>query len=452
MNKKITINQHNGLQYRVQMDFPVGLVHDTVEERLRELGKTLKLKGFRKGKIPYQVVRNHHGGEIRKQVLDEFIEQALQEVAEKEGLEFAGQAVIDHEATQLDENITVVANVEVYPQFTVTGIEELTVEKPIVEIGQADVDELIHNLQKRTRSWQGVNRQAREGDRVMIDYEGKLDGKSIKGSKRRAVPVIIGESAVSAATEERLIGLSAEDEIEIEAQYPADFFDALLAGKTIRFQVRIREVAKEILPDVDHRFCKSFGIESGKLEDLRSAAITDMEREAEVQLLTEIKLQLLGKLLERNALELPTVLVEEEAERLQHLSMQRDGITDISKAPPVSRFRNAAGRNVHMGLLIRELFREQGMQILREEINDKIIELCPPDQKPEKYQELCYQDPELLGHVENTVMDEKVVNWLMRKAEIIEKPLSFSELVSRRDVETSTHADILPGIPTESGS
>ncbi|MBT78575.1 MAG: trigger factor [Chromatiales bacterium] len=452
MNKKITIDHLNGLQYRVRMDFPVGSVNDIVEEQLRELGKTLKLKGFRKGKIPYEVVRDRYGDEIRKQVLDELMQQALQEVAEKENLEFAGQASIDNKATEQGDDITIVVSVEVYPQFTVMGIEELTVEKPVVEIGQADVDELIHNLRKRARSWQGVNRQAQAGDRVMIDFEGKLDGGLIEGGKRRAVPVVIGEGAVSGVTEQRLTGLSAGNEIEIEAQYSAEFSDTSLAGKTIRFWVRIREVAEEVLPEVDRKFCKSFGIESGELEDLRSAAIADMEREAEVQLLTDIKLQLFGQLLEQNTLELPTGLVEEEAGRLQHLSMQRDGLIDISKAPPVSRFLNAAGRNVHMGLLIRELFTEQGMQILREEINDKIIELCPPGQEPGKYQEQCYQDPELLGHIENTVMDEKVVNWLMRKAKTVEKPMSFSGLVSRRGVETGIHADILPGIPDNSGS
>jgi len=444
---KVTIDTGDDLECRLRVEVPRAQIDAAVDARLRDLGGTARIKGFRRGKIPHRVLQERYGAEVRSQVVDDVVQQACRDAMAQQQLEPAGALDIAEETSHSEEDFSFVATCEIFPSVTVTGTDSLVVERPVVTIGAADIDELIDRLQHRCCSWQVVSRPSRNGDRVVVDVQGTFDGNVVAGTRRRAVEFVIGDGQVDADTGQLFTGVSTGASIESDVCYPADYHDPSLADRTLRFRMTVRQVAEPRLPEVNDEFFAQFGVASGDIDEFRAVAGADLEREAAVQIESAVKIQLLAALRAANPVALPPLLVSEEAVRLHRQALQRNGSGEGFGVPAEAEFRGRAERNVHMGLLIRSLFREHGMEVLREEINEKIAASCPPNRDPTAWRDQCYGNPDLLAQIENELVDDKVVDWLLRRADVVDKPMSFLTLVAMQESDRVVRRNVLFGTP-----
>ncbi len=432
MDMRVSIEQVAGLQRRIRVQVPESGIEAAIDKRLRELSRSLRLKGFRPGRIPEAVIQQRYGTETRRQVLQEFLQRTCREAIKQQNFEAVGPAEIEQEPTEKGDDLAFVATFEIYPEFQVRGIENLAIDKPVVTITQPDIDELVQRLRKRQRTWRAVDRPARRGDRVTIDFEGEFQGQPVSEARGNRVPIMIGETRLRDDVTSRLMGVCAGATLAIDIAYPESFPDEVLAGKVIRYRISAREVAEECLPDIGPEFCRGFGIESGDVADLRATAEKDMVSDAAMQVHDELRLQLLAQLIDATDIELPQLLCDQEIARLQQQAMRRSGNRQMAEVAPRDLFRDPAARNVRMGLITRQIFREQRMRVLREEVNARIVAACLPGEDVEAKQNWYADHPEMIEQIEHAIIDDKVVDWLMQRATITEKPMTFVEFVEMR--------------------
>jgi len=429
---QVSVETREGLERRIKVQIPADRIEDEVNSRLQRVGRTAKLKGFRPGKIPAKVIRQHYGGQIRQEVLQAIVESSYSEAITQEKLRPAAVPTIEPENAGAGDDFTYTATFEIYPDVKLAGLDGLKVERPQTEIEAADLDEMIETLRKQRATWSPVERSAAEGDRVTVDFEGSLKGEPIANGSGKEVPIVLGQGQMLADFEKNLIGLKSGSEKAFKLKFPKDYHAEELAGQKVDFQVNIGGVAEQQLPDVDQEFIKALGVASGDAGDFREDVRSNMVREVDSRIKAEIKRQLMEQLMEANPIDLPAVLIEREAASLRDESMRNLGITDPQdpQAPGLDAFREAAERRVRLGLLVSAVIEENKLEVDRERVKQKVDEMCAPYDQPEEIRKLYYQNPQLLSQVENLVMEDQVVEWLVSKATVKDKVISFNDLMN----------------------
>jgi trigger factor len=429
---QVSVETREGLERRIKVQIPADRIEDEVNSRLQRVGRTAKLKGFRPGKIPAKVIRQHYGGQIRQEVLQAIVESSYSEAITQEKLRPAAVPTIEPENAGAGDDFTYTATFEIYPDVKLAGLDGLKVERPQTEIEAADLDEMIETLRKQRATWLPVERSAAEGDQVTVDFEGSLKGEPIANGSGKEVPIVLGQGQMLADFEKNLIGLKSGSEKAFKLKFPKDYHAEELAGQKVDFQVNIGGVAEQQLPDVDQEFIKALGVASGDADDFREDVRSNMVREVDSRIKAEIKRQLMEQLMEANPIDLPAVLIEREAASLRDESMRNLGITDPQdpQAPGLDAFREAAERRVRLGLLVSAVIEENKLEVDRERVKQKVDEMCAPYDQPEEIRKLYYQNPQLLSQVENLVMEDQVVEWLVSKATVKDKVISFNDLMN----------------------
>jgi trigger factor len=429
---QVSVETREGLERRIKVQIPADRIEDEVNSRLQRVGRTAKLKGFRPGKIPAKVIRQHYGGQIRQEVLQAIVESSYSEAITQEKLRPAAVPTIEPENAGAGDDFTYTATFEIYPDVKLAGLDGLKVERPQTEIEAADLDEMIETLRKQRATWLPVERSAAEGDQVTVDFEGSLKGEPIANGSGKEVPIVLGQGQMLADFEKNLIGLKSGTEKAFKLKFPKDYHAEELAGQKVDFQVNIGGVAEQQLPDVDQEFIKALGVASGDADDFREDVRSNMVREVDSRIKAEIKRQLMEQLMEANPIDLPAVLIEREAASLRDESMRNLGITDPQdpQAPGLDAFREAAERRVRLGLLVSAVIEENKLEVDRERVKQKVDEMCAPYDQPEEIRKLYYQNPQLLSQVENLVMEDQVVEWLVSKATVKDKVISFNDLMN----------------------
>jgi trigger factor len=429
---QVSVETREGLERRIKVQIPADRIEDEVNSRLQRVGRTAKLKGFRPGKIPAKVIRQHYGGQIRQEVLQAIVESSYSEAITQEKLRPAAVPTIEPENAGAGDDFTYTATFEIYPDVKLAGLDGLKVERPQTEIEAADLDEMIETLRKQRVTWLPVERSAAEGDQVTVDFEGSLKGEPIANGSGKEVPIVLGQGQMLADFEKNLIGLKSGSEKAFKLKFPKDYHAEELAGQKVDFQVNIGGVAEQQLPDVDQEFIKALGVASGDADDFREDVRSNMVREVDSRIKAEIKRQLMEQLMEANPIDLPAVLIEREAASLRDESMRNLGITDPQdpQAPGLDAFREAAERRVRLGLLVSAVIEENKLEVDRERVKQKVDEMCAPYDQPEEIRKLYYQNPQLLSQVENLVMEDQVVEWLVSKATVKDKVISFNDLMN----------------------
>lgn len=429
---QVSVETREGLERRIKVQIPADRIEDEVNSRLQRVGRTAKLKGFRPGKIPAKVIRQHYGGQIRQEVLQAIVESSYSEAITQEKLRPAAVPTIEPENAGAGDDFTYTATFEIYPDVKLAGLDGLKVERPQTEIEAADLDEMIETLRKQRVTWLPVERSAAEGDQVTVDFEGSLKGEPIANGSGKEVPIVLGQGQMLADFEKNLIGLKSGSEKAFKLKFPKDYHAEELAGQKVDFQVNIAGVAEQQLPDVDQEFIKALGVASGDADDFREDVRSNMVREVDSRIKAEIKRQLMEQLMEANPIDLPAVLIEREAASLRDESMRNLGITDPQdpQAPGLDAFREAAERRVRLGLLVSAVIEENKLEVDRERVKQKVDEMCAPYDQPEEIRKLYYQNPQLLSQVENLVMEDQVVEWLVSKATVKDKVISFNDLMN----------------------
>ncbi len=428
----VSLEAGQGLERRLQVRVPAQRIEREVETRLRSVSRTANIKGYRPGKVPEKVIRQRFGDQVRREVLQDVVQSTYNEAVIGQQLRPAGDPQIDAapEAGAEGVDFAYTASFEVFPEFTVQGLEAVAASRPDPAFDDADVDFIAENLRRQRCHWHATDREARTGDRVVVDFQGRLNGAPMDGGTGEKVTILLGAGRMVEDLEKQLVGVKSGDNREITVRFPADYQNPTLAGQAADFSIQVHEVAEEHLPELDEEFIRSFGVESGMKDDFVKDLRNNMADEFSARAKADVKRQLLEQLLQANPIDIPVVLVEQEATSLQADAMRNLKITDPAAAPALESFRQAAERRVRLGLLIGALIREQELVVDREKVRERIERLSDGYEKPDEIRKLYYQTAQLLTEVENSVLEEQVVEWLASRAAITPKPTTFRALVA----------------------
>jgi len=416
----------------MKVEIPATRIEQEVDTRLTKVGRSAKLKGFRPGKVPRKVIRERYGSQVRQEVLQDMIQSSYSSAIEQEDLRPAAMPTIEPVDGADGEDFAFTAVFEVYPDVTIAGLEKLKIAHPETEIGDSDMDEMIETLRKQHAEWSPVERKAADGDRVTVDFEGTLKGEKFEGGAGTDVPVIIGQGQMLEDFEKNLKGLKKGDEKSFKMKFPKEYHASDLAGQKVEFAVTAKEVAEQVLPEVDEEFVKKFGVEGGDVETFRADVRKNMAREAEARNRAEIKRQVMEQLLDANPIEVPGALIDQEAVSLRRESLRNMGITDENdpNVPPAEQFRDPAERRVRLGLLISAVIQDNELEVDRDLVKAKVDEVVAPYDDPDEIRKMYFQNPQLMAQVENVVLEEQVIAWLVDKATVSTKKVAFSELMA----------------------
>jgi trigger factor len=427
---QVSIESADGLERRIRVQVPAARIEEEVETRLRATSRSARLKGFRPGKVPDKVVRQRFGGQIREEVLQEMLQASYSEAVTREKLRPAGSPSIQPEAVAEGQDFAYVATFEIYPDFQVQGLEALAVRRPDTGVSDADVDSTVEKLRAQRSTWRPVDRAAAQGDQVIVDFDGRREGQPMPGGQADKLPIVVGGGRMLPDFEAQLLRVRAGDEKDFTVRFPADYHEKELAGQEARFHLKVHEVQESVLPVVDAEFVKGFGIASGDVAELRREVRLNLERDVQAKIQAEVKRQVLEQLLAANPIALPGVLVSREASSLQAESMQSLGIRDAKDAPALANFQPVAERRVRLGLILASLIQEQKIEVDRERIRVRLDQVCQGYDRPDEVRRYYLENPSLMGQLENQVIEEQIIDWLIGKARIEAHAMPFSELMS----------------------
>jgi trigger factor len=427
---KVSIEAETGLERRIRVEVPADRIDSQVSERMRAVGKSAKLKGFRPGKVPAQVIEQRYGSQVRQEVLQDMVQSGYSEAIDQQKLRPVGSPRIEPGALETGKDFSFTATFEIYPDFAIKGLDKLKVVKPETEVKDEDLDDMLDTLRQQRVAWSPVERKAVNGDRVTVDYEGSLNGEAIENGRGEKVPVVLGDNQMLPDFEKNLIGTAAGDEKTFTVKFPKDYGVGDLAGNKVSFDARISEVAEPQLPEVDEEFIRGFGIQSGKIEDFRSDVRDNMKREVAARTKSDVKDAIMDQLLKSNPIDIPAALVDNEAARLQAEAARNLGISDPAQMPAIETYREAAQTRVRLGLLIGAVIEENKLVVDRERVKEKIEEIAAAYEQPEEAQRVYFQNPQLMNEIESLVIEEQVLDFLLSRAKVETKVKNFSDLMN----------------------
>lgn len=427
----VSVETTAGLERRMTVQVPAEKIENEIDSRLRRYGKTAKIKGFRPGKVPMQVVRQRYGGQVREEVLNEMMRSSFIEALGQEKLRPAGGPRIEPGKLEQGVDLEYTATFEVYPEITLTGHEGMKIRRPTAEITEADIDDMMDRLRRQRAEWEVTEKAAAEGDQITVDFKGTLDGEPFSGGEGQDVAVVLGRGSMLPDFETGLKGMTAGEEKEVTVNFPDDYGAAELAGRTAVFQVTARAVAVEKLPEFDDAFCESFGITEGGVDRLRKEVADNMARELAQVSRARMKEQVLDQLVEANETDLPRILVDQEIRVMQESAARRMGLdpADSANLPPAETLEPQASRRVKLGLLVAEVIGQADIELDQTRVRQRLMELAASYGRPEEVIKMYTSNPEMMGQIEAEVMEEQVVDWLIEHAETTDEASSFGELM-----------------------
>lgn len=427
---QISVETTGALERRMQIQVPAQRVDQAINQRLQSLSRTVRLKGFRPGKVPVTVVKQQFGDQVRQEVLDSLVQSTFAEAVNEHKLNPAGGPRIEEFSAETGQDLRYRAVFEVYPEFELQGVEEIKVSRPVVEVADSDIDAMIDNLRRQQATYSKVERAAADSDRVTIDFVGKIEGQPFEGGSGTNVPVVIGAGRMLPDFEAGLRGVKAGDTRDIQVGFPADYAAKHLAGKQATFTLTVHSVEEQQLPEVNEEFCKRFGVFDGGVDKLRAEIADNMRREVADNVRSRLRQQLFEGLLAAHSIELPKSLVQAQAQEMQLDAGRRMGATEVSQLPPAEQFQEAAQRRVKLGLLVGAAIRKGGLVADRAKVQGKLQDFLQQYQDPAKALKQFRENPDAQRQLENLVLEEQVVDWLLERAQITDQPASFKEVMN----------------------
>jgi trigger factor len=432
---QFTVQTTQGLERRIEVEVPRARVAGEVERRLRELSRTAKVKGFRPGKVPLNVIKQQFGGQAQSDAVSELIRQGYSEAVTKENLRPAGSPRI--EPLQIDpaEDLKFAAIVEVMPEVAVKDVADLAIERPTYSITDADVDAMLESMRRQRATYSPVDRAAQKGDRVVVDFTGRVDGAEFEGGKGTNMAVVIGAGRAIADFENALTGMSKGETKTAPVKFPDDYGAKELAGKQAEFDLTVTAVEEQVLPPLDDEFARAFGLGDGGVDTLRTEVRASMEREATEAVRKRLRDQVFDALNRENSVELPRSMVEEQIQQLQYDLLQRMGRQDATQMPPREPFVEPAERRVKLGFLIGELVRRENIEVDRARVLAMLEDLVSQYPNAAEVRRAWLQNPDVMRQIETAVIEEQAVEWVLGRAKVSEKPATFAELTGFRQPE-----------------
>jgi trigger factor len=415
------------LERKLTVKFPAERFETQVSARIAEMSRTVRLKGFRPGKVPANVIQQRFGAQVRGEVLSDLIGSTLREAFEKENLRPVANPAIDTTGQPENGEIAYTATFEVMPEFPEIDVAGLEINRPVAEVSDADIEKMIETLRQQRRSFDEVERASAEGDFVMFEYAASAGDYRFPAEGLERAGSIIGSGTLFKALDAALTGHKAGDEFEADIEFPADFRNDQLAGKTAKVSFKIVKVQEQKLPEVDGEFIKLFGIVDGDMDSFRKEVRANLERELKAALMGRLKSLVAEKLAESHKeLEVPNLMVQSEARNLAAGSVPRG-----QQPPPqlVDSALPAARMRVIAGLLMGEIARKQELKLDRTRLAEQLAAIASTYEEPEKVIELYNGDPQLMSGLQNRVMEDQVAEWVAEHARTTIQNLSFDEVM-----------------------
>ena len=423
----VTVESTGTLERRMRVELPAERIEKEVESRLKSVGKTAKIKGFRPGKVPAKVVRQRFGTQVRQEVLTELMGQSYRDAVVQENLSPVANPKIEPELSDKGDGFAFVATFEVLPEFTLKGLDKIEVTRPEIDISDEDCDDMLENLRKQKATWETVEREAVEGDRVVVDFDGTLKGEPIEGGTGKEVPVVLGEGQMLPDFEKGLTGVKADEEKSFKVKFPKDYHIEELAKKQVEFTVKVHRVEEQELPALDDSLAEIYGVAEGGLKKLRQDVVENMEREAEQKVRNDVRDQAMTGLLEANAIEVPKSLLQQEAHSMQHDAMRQFGIEDHDQAPPIDNFTESAQKRVQLSLLIKRLVEDNGIALDASRLRERVEQICAGYENAEEMVTAYLGNPQVMARIEPLVMEEQAVEWIIENGVEKLKKISFKD-------------------------
>jgi len=421
------------LERRLNMAVPVADIDREVEQRLQKLSRTVRMPGFRPGKVPLKIVAQQYGPQVRSEVLGDAVQKVYSQAVQEQNLRVAGYPRIEPKKGETGaDKIEFSATFEVYPEVKLGDIAGVSIERPVMPVTDTEVDRTIEILRKQRVHHHEVERAAAKDDKVTVDFVGTVAGVEFAGGKGSAMPFVIGEGRMLPEFEAGVTGMKAGESKSVAVTFPADYHGKDVAGKTASFSITLKSVEEPHLPDVDAEFAKSLGVVEGDLDKMRVEVRANVEREVKKRLQSNVKQKVMQALVDSSQLETPKSLVEMEVERLieqtrQDLAGRGMKVEDMPFSPDL--FQEQAKRRVALGLILSELIKQHSLAAKPEQVRALVDEHAQSYEDPAEVVKWFYSQPQRLAEFEGLAVEENVVQWALGNAKVTDTPMAFADLM-----------------------
>jgi trigger factor len=427
---QVSVESISKLERRMQVQVPAERVSQEIDARLKNLSRTARLNGFRPGKAPIKVIRQQFGPQVHREVISELLQSSFSEAVAEKQLSPAGSPRIEPQSMDEGQDLKYTATFEVFPEVALQPIASLELERVTAEVTESDVDAMIERLRKQQMKFSPVSRAAATGDKVTIDFVGKIDGVEFPGGKGENIAITVGEGRMLPELEQGLIGAAAGDHRDIDVNFPADYRATELAGKLAVFSTDIKTVEEPALPEIDEEFCKTFGVTEGGIPKLREDVAANMRRELDQNLRNRNKTAVMEKLYQANPIDVPNALLESQIRDMQIETMRRTGAKDVSQAPPREPLIEPARRRVALGLILNDVIRNEKLVLDPQRANARLDEMVGAYGDAAALKRAYQQNADAMRQVESLALEDQVVDWVLAHAKVNEKASSFKELMN----------------------
>ncbi|WP_282281532.1 trigger factor [Pseudomonas sp. PS02302] len=426
---QVSVENTSALERRMTIGVPAERIETEVNKRLQQTARRAKVPGFRPGKVPMSVIRQRYEASARQEALGDLIQETFYEAVVEQKLNPAGAPAVEPKVFEKGKDLEYVATFEVFPEFEVKGLDGIEIERQDASVEDADIDKMLDVLRKQGTRYEAVDRAAANDDQLTLDFVGTQDGEAFAGGSAEGTKLVLGSGRMIPGFEDGLVGAKAGDERVLDLTFPEDYQNLDLAGKAAQFKITVKEVAAPELPELNEAFFKQFGVEETTVEGFRAEVRKNMDRELRQALKTKVKNQVMDGLLAANQIDVPAALISNEVDRLRVQAVQQFGGNIQPEQLPAELFSEQAKRRVLLGLIIAEMVKQFELKPDDARVRELIEEMAAAYQEPEQVVKWYYHNEQQLNEVRSVVLEEQVVDTVLKQAKVTDKQVSYEDAV-----------------------
>ncbi len=427
----VSIETTGAIGRRMTVKVPAEQLDGAVAARLKRLARTAKIPGFRPGKIPMKVIESRFANQALAEAADEIISASYLEAINGESLDAAGPPAIEPKHLARGEDLEFIANFEVFPEVPRTDIRDLPIGRQQCEVVDADIDRTIETLREQRTSFEPVDKAAETGDRVVIDFEGRVDGEAFEGGEAKDYPVVLGKGALLAEFESGITGARAGEDLTVQLTFPEDYPGAQVAGKGAEFAISVKEVGAPEVPEINEDFIRTFGVEDGSEAAFRQEIRTSLERERDQRARAQVRQAVLEALMRDNEFEVPSALVDEEINRAIMAVRQQLEQQGLPHDAPIDRanYLDESYRRVRLGLAMHGVVKRLEIKPDPDRVRERVVEMGSSYSDPDQFVRWYYEDKNRLAQIESVIVEEQAIEALLEEAKVNDTTVSFEEFM-----------------------
>ncbi|MCP5331588.1 MAG: trigger factor [Pseudomonadales bacterium] len=429
---QVSIETTSGLERRMTVGVPASVVESAVSARLQEAAGNIRMNGFRKGKVPMKVVKGRFGRGVRQEVLGEVMSKSYYDAISEQNLKPAGQPRIEPKTLEEGKDLEFVAIFEVYPEVTLGDFSKLKVEKMVAEVTDENIDKMVENLRQQRQSWEPITRQAKNKDRLVIDFVGTIDGEEFEGGSGKGVNLILGSGRMIPGFEKGLLKKKAGEEVVLDLEFPEDYQNKDVAGKPVQFTVKINSASTPVLPELNDEFFAVFGIDEGGEEAFRKEVAANMNRELKNASKAKLKNRVMELLLKEHKIDLPLSLIRNEIDSLRQQALQQFGGGRKNIDPsmlPDELFKEQAERRIALGLILGEVIKVKELKADPDQVKSMVEDIASTYETPDEVVRWYYSNKDQLATVESSVLEDQAFDAILADAKVTEKKASYDDVI-----------------------